>query len=214
MKSGRGIRPFIMRWKRLVVVMVFWILATAVGYYYCGRREILPAGGLYFFSTLELNVPRFTQADTRWGSETLGSTSATVAEESCAVSSAATVLTFYGREIDPGRLNTFLTAHDGYTPQGWLLWEKVAESSAGRAKYVYEGQPSYFLIDSNLLRANPVIVWGHLRNGTTHFAVIVGKRGFNYLVQDPDDGGEYGIYRLRQLLPKLEGLRLYQKIGR
>ena len=193
--------------------MGFWILATAVGYYYCGRREILPAGGLYFFSTLDLNVPRFTQADPRWGSETLGSTSSTMAEESCAVSSAATVLAFYGREIDPGRLNAFLTAHDGYTPQGWLFWEKVAEFSAGRAKYVYEGQPSYFLIDSNLLRGNPVIVWGHLRKGATHFAVIVGKRGFNYLVQDPDDGSEDRTYQLRQLVPKLEGLRLYQKIG-
>jgi len=119
----------------------------------------------------------------------------------------------YGREIDPGRLNAFLIAHDGYTPKGWLFWEKAAESSAGGAKYVYEGQPSYFLIDSNLLRANPAIVWGHLRNGTTHLAVIVGKRGLNYLVQDPDDGGEHGIYQLRQLLPKLDGLRLYQRSG-
>src|SRR5262249_16914717 len=106
-----------MSWKLLVVTIVFWILAIAVGHYYCGRREILPACGLYFSSTLELTLPRFTQADPRWGSETLGSTTSTMAEESCAVSCAATVLAFYGREIDPGRLNAFLAAHDGYTPK-------------------------------------------------------------------------------------------------
>jgi hypothetical protein len=203
-----------MRWQRLMVVMVFCTVVGAGGFYYCGRREIPPVGGLYFISTLELNVPRFAQTDFRWGSEALGSTSSTMAVDGSAVSSAAMVLAFYGQNIDPGRLNAFLTVHDGYTPQGWLYWEKVAEFAPRRAKYVYEGQPSYFLIDSNLLRGNPVIVWGRLRKGATHFVVIVGKRGFNYLAQDPDDGSEDRTDQLRQSVPKLEGLRLYQKIRR
>jgi hypothetical protein len=56
--------------------------------------------------------------------------------------------------------------------------------------------------------------WRRIRNGTTHFAVIVGKRGFNYLVRDPGDGSEDRTHQLRQLVPQLEGLQLYQKIGR
>jgi hypothetical protein len=199
------------RWLLLVAVLAFCILLAA-GYYYCGRREIPPVGGLYFFSSLELNVPRFGQADPRWGSEPLGSTSSSMAEEGCAVSSAAMVLAFYGQDIDPQRLNAFLTTHDGYTPQGWLYWEKAAEFDPGRAKHVYEDLPSYFLIDSNLLRGNPVIVRVRLSNGITHFVVIVGKRGFNYLIQDPGRGGENGIYPLRRLVPKIEALRFYQKI--
>ncbi|MGA8659959.1 MAG: C39 family peptidase [Chthoniobacterales bacterium] len=199
-------------WLVLVAVLVLGIVLAGAGYYYCGRREIPPAGGLYFFSTLELNVPRFAQADPRWGSEALGSTSSSMAEEGCAVSSAAMVLAFYGQDIDPGRLNAFLTTHEGYTPQGWLYWERAAEFDPGRAKHVYEDQPSYFLIDSNLLRGNPVIVRVRLPNGMTHFVVIVGKRGFNYLIQDPGGGGENGIYPLRQLVSKIEALRFYQRM--
>lgn len=197
----------------MVCVVAFGILAAGGEYYYCGRREIPPVGGLYFFSTLELNVPRFAQADPRWGSEPLGSTSSTMGEEGCAVSSAAMVLAFYGQDIDPGRLNAFLTAHDGYTPQGWLYWEKAAEFNPGRAKHAYEDLPSYLLIDSNLLHGNPVIVRVRLSNGVTHFVVVVGKRGFNYLIQDPARGGENGIYPLRQLVPKIEALRFYERIG-
>jgi hypothetical protein len=77
---------------------------------------------------------------------------------------------------------------------------------------VYEDLPSYFLIDSNLLRGNPVIVRVRLDNGVTHFVVIVGKRGFNYLIQDPGGGGENGIYPLRHLVPKIEALRFYERI--
>ena len=123
------------------------------------------------------------------------------------------VLAFYGQDIDPGRLNAFLTAHDGYTPQGWLSWEKAAEFNPGRAKHAYEDLPSYLLIDSNLLHGNPVIVRVRLSNGVTHFVVVVGKRGFNYLIQDPARGGENGIYPLRQLVPKIEALRFYERIG-
>jgi len=199
------------RWLLLVAGLVLGIL-LATGYYYFGRREIPPFGGLYFFSTLELNVPRFAQADPRWGSEPLGSTPSSMAEEGCAVSSAAMVLAFYGQDVDPGRLNAFLMTHDGYTPQGWLYWEKAAEFDPGRAKHVYEDLPSYFLIDSNLLRGNPVIVRVRLDDGVTHFVVIVGKRGFNYLIQDPGGGGENGIYPLRHLVPKIEALRFYERI--
>jgi Peptidase C39 family len=189
----------------LVVVLSAW-------YYYVGARRIPSAGGLYFFSRLVLPVQRFAQDDPRWADDELGPASSTMGEEGCAVSSAAMVLAFYGQDVDPGRLNAFLTNCGGYTPQGWLYWEKAADFHPGLVRHAYEDLPSYFLIDSNLERGNPVIVRIHLANGITHFVVIAGKDGFDYLIQDPASGGVNGVYPLRKLAPEIEALRFYERL--
>ena len=45
---------------------------------------------------------------------------------------AAMALASYGVDVDPGRLNKFLTTlPGGYTPQGWIYWEKAAEFDSG-----------------------------------------------------------------------------------
>jgi len=195
------------------VVLILLLLLAGGSIYYFGKREISATGGLYFFSRAELNVPRFAQADARWADDSLGSTDSTIGGEGCAVSSAAMVLAYYGVNVDPGILNTFLTNNEGYTPQGWLYWEKAAAFAPGKAKHVYEDAPSYYLIDSNLLRGNPVIIRIRLRSGITHFVVIVGKRGFHYLIQDPASSGDTGIYPLYRLVAKIEALRFYEKLG-
>lgn len=187
--------------------------ATAASIYYFGKREISASGGIYFFFRVELNVPRFAQADPRWAQDLLGPTASTMGSEGCAVSSAAMVLAYYGVNVDPGLLNKFLTDHDGYTPQGWLYWDKAAAFVPTKAKHVYEDAPSYYLIDSNLLRGNPVIIRIRLSSGITHFVVIVGKRGFRYLIQDPGSNGNDGIYPLFRLVPKIQALRFYEKLG-
>ena len=188
------------------------ILILSAWYYYVGIRKIPSAGGLYFFSKLILPVPRFAQDDPRWADDELGPAPSTMGEEGCAVSSAAMVLAFYGQDIDPGRLNAFLSDSGGYTPQGWLYWEKAADYHPGLVRHAYEDLPSYFLIDWNLERGNPVIVRIHLPNGVTHFVVIAGKDGFDYLIQDPASGGVNGVYPLRKLAPEIEALRFYEKL--
>jgi hypothetical protein len=190
------------------------ILVATGWYYYFQKREISSSGGLYFPYELKLPVQRFAQSDPRWGDDFLGATSDTLAGEGCAVSSAAMVLAFYGIDLDPGRLNEFLSLHDGYTAEGWLRWEVAADFADGKAKHAYEDLPSFFLIDNNLLRGNPVIIRLRLPSGVTHFVVIVGKRGLHYLIQDPASGGDNGVYPLDQLTPKIEALRFYQRLGR
>src|SRR5258708_3397697 len=171
-------------------VLIFLLLVAGGSIYYFGKREISASGGLYFLSRVELNVPRFAQADPRWADDLLGPTDSTIGGGGCAVLSAAIVPAFYGVYSDPRVLYAFLTNNDGYTPQGWLYWEKAAAFAPGKARHIYEGAPSYYLIDSNLLRGNPVIIRIRLRSGVTHFVVIVGKRGLRYLIQDPgSDGG-------------------------
>ncbi|HZC35111.1 MAG TPA: C39 family peptidase [Chthoniobacterales bacterium] len=208
-QTGRHRKPILIAGAIVLILLSIAALST----YYFGRREISASGGLYFFSRIELNVPRFAQGDPRWAEDLLGPTESTMGSEGCAVSSAAMVLAYYGISVDPGALNTFLADHDGYTPQGWLYWEKAAAFAPGKAKHVYEDAPSYYLVDSNLLRGNPVIVRLRLTSGVTHFVVIVGKRGFHYLIQDPGSTGEGGIYPLYRLVSKIDGLRFYEKLA-
>jgi hypothetical protein len=80
-------------------------------------------------------------------------------------------------------------------------------------RHVYEDAASYKLIDQNLWRGNPVIVKLRLRSGITHFVVIAGKSGYDYLTRDPGAGAAKGLYPLRDLGSKIEGLRFYEKLG-
>jgi hypothetical protein len=82
------------------------------------------------------------------------------------------------------------------------------------AEHVYEADGSHFLIDWNLLRGNPVIVRLRYPNGITHFVVIVGKQGYEYLIRDP--GGRYkdGLYFLSDFGSPIEALRFYRKLDR
>lgn len=203
---------------------VFLLLALLVGVPAVGlwavagwmqKGPTASSGGLFFPARVVLPVPHFLQNDPSWGGEPLGPTRDTLGEVGCAVASAAMVLASYGLDTDPGRLNAFLTQlPGGYTPQGWIYWEKAVEIEPGRAAELlphYEDAPSHFLIDWNLLRGNPVIVRLRYPNGVTHFLVVCGKQGFDYLVLDPGSGGRRGVYPLREFGSPIEALRFYRK---
>jgi hypothetical protein len=174
------------------------------------KHVISTRGGRYFVQRVEIPVPAFQQDDPRWSLQLLGPTFDTVGQAGCAVTSAAMVLASYGIDTDPQRLNAFLTTTGGYTPNGWLYWEKAAAIAPGRVEKAYEDLPSYALIDANLLAGNPVIVRLTLRNGTTHFVVVVGKQGWDYLTRDPARPVDWGVYPLRELTPRIEALRFYR----
>ena len=137
----------------------------------------------------------------------------TLGGEGCAVAAAAMVFKFYGIDVDPQQLNWFLAATGGFTDQGWLYWDRAAWFAPDRVRHVYEDLPSYQLIDSNIAHGNPVIVRVRLGNGITHFVVIAGKDGFDYLVRDPGAGSTKGLYSLRELGSDIEALRFYQPIA-
>jgi hypothetical protein len=171
-----------------------------------------PSGGRYFARRTELPVPLFRQGDPQWRADLLGPTPGTIGAEGCALSSAAMVLSYYGVDTDPHRLNEFLIGNGGYTPEGWIYWEKAAELAPDRVRKAYEDPGSYRLIDQNLLRGNPVIVKLKLASGTTHFVVIAGKTGFDYLTRDPGGGSAKGLYPLKELGSRILGLRFYEKL--
>lgn len=190
-------------------VAVFWLSA------WMEKRPLAPSGGVFVPGEILVPGPHFLQSDPKWGGDLLGPTQDPISAVGCAVTSAAMVLAGYGIDTDPGRLNAFLAATPGgYTPQGWLYWEKAAEMAPSlTAKLLphYEDKPSFCLIDCNLLRGNPVIIRLRYPGGVTHFMVICGKRGWDYLVRDPGSGGSRGVYPLKDFGGPIEALRFYRK---
>jgi len=209
-RSGRDVAS-----RRILLWMAGILIAAALYFgvpaFFGWKHVISSSGGRYFLHRVVIPVPVFTQDDPRWTFELLGPTFDTMGQSGCAVTSAAMVLSAYGVDTDPGRLNQYLTTHAGYTENGWVYWEKAAEvAPGGQVEKAYEDLPSYSLIDQNLLAGNPVIVRLTLPNGTTHFVVLVGKEGWNYLVQDPAQNPARGIYPLKDLTSRIEALRFFR----
>lgn len=204
--------------KRVFVIFVSLLLVilAAVEIDWNWRRQISPRGGRYFFHRVALAVPSFRQSDEKWSDDPLGGVpeNGTIGGEGCAVAAAAMVFKFYGIDVDPQQLNWFLSGVGGYTERGWLYWDRAAWFAPDRIRHIYEDLPSYALIDSNLAHGNPVIVRVRFPSGITHFVVIAGKDGFDYLAQDPGAGAAKGLYPLRELRSKIEALRFYQPIAK
>lgn len=202
--------------RRLLVWLGALALAALIHFgvpaFFNWKHTISSSGGRYFLHPVLIHVPAFQQNDPRWNFDLLGPTIETMGQAGCAVTSAAMVLADYGVDIDPQRLNNYLTTHGGYTPDGSIYWERAADLGLGQVEKAYEDAPSYNLIDENLLHRNPVIVRLTLRNGRTHFVVIVGKKGWDYLTQDPARSPGVGPYPLRLLTGRIEALRYYKLV--
>ena len=199
------IRPWRTRW-----VVALLLLAGVAWHSWDSRGIIAPRGGLYFPWKQEISAPAFAQADPRWKEDRMGESPGTLGAEGCAVTSAAMALATYGIAVDPKRLNDFLSRSHGYTPQGWIYWEVAAEFEPHKVKHAYEDLPSYRLMDWNLLRGNPVIVRIRPHGGRTHFVLVVGKQGLDYIAQDPGSGGRKVL--LSAFESRIEALRFYRKL--
>ena len=204
------------RWMTAVLaaaMLAVVALGAGIAVYMIGKRPLPPAGGWYFFSRVQLPVPLFLQGDPAWGQDQSGTGRYNLSQVGCAISSSAMVMKFYGIDTDPKRLNIFLRDHGGFDQNNDLLWEGPAALAPDRVRHAYEDLPSYYLIDSNLYRGNPVIVRLHLPSGWTHFVVVMGKQGFDYLIRDPSSAGlRKGVYPLRELGCKIEALRYYERL--
>lgn len=200
--------------KRLVLILVLFVLAGVTGVYidWIWKRPLSPRGGRYYFDRVELPMASFRQGDDKWRDDPIGGVAdnGSLGSVGCAIAAVAMVFQSYGIDTDPQQLNWFLTAVGGYTEVGWLYWERAAWLAPDRVRHVYEDLPSYQLIDSNLARGNPVIVRVRFSSGVTHFVVIAGKQGFDYLVRDP--GAVKGYYPLRELGSDIEALRFYEPL--
>jgi hypothetical protein len=170
------------------------------------------SGGSYFPHRFELPVPAFAQDDPRWASQLLGPTTDTLGDEGCTLTSVVMVLNFYGIETDPSRLNRYLTTHFGYDEEGLLSFRQVCAFAPQHIRLAYQGPPSYQALDEDLLARHPVILQLTRRDGATHFVVIAGKEGLDYLVRDPAADPHDGIFPLKYIAASIERQFLYLKL--
>lgn len=201
-------------WVLSLVALVFLVVAAvAGGLYEFGKRPLSPSGGCYFVRRVELPVDLFLQGDPKWGHDPLGNSVHNLGQVGCAMTSAAMVMRFYGIDTDPGRLNVYLRENGGYDEDNDLIWEGPTTLAPQLVRKAYEDLPSYYLMDSNLLHGNPVIVRLRFPSGVTHFVVVMGKEGFDYLIRDPSSAGlRKGVYPLREIGSNIEALRYYEKL--
>ena len=141
-------------------------------------------GGESFAEPILLPVPDFRQDDPAWAADTIGGSDEAVKAVGCALSSAAMVATYLGVPCTPRELNHRLKQIDGYTARGWLRWQAVADASDGRLRLTYAGGPDHQRLDACLRAGVPAIVRVPL-GSLGHWVVVVGKRGRDYMVNDP-----------------------------
>ena len=100
-------------------------------------KSIQLASALALLSTVTSAYDLQTQCDSRWGSDQLGvSGNATMCTTGGAVSSLAILLDdcdqeLYGFDVNPGSLNRWLKANNGFTNGNQLVWHRIDFLSKG-----------------------------------------------------------------------------------
>lgn len=134
--------------------------------------------------------PLYKQCDSQWGSHHIGTSSKTICQVGCLMSSAAMALAGTGHSYNPGTLNTWLTSHGGYVSGDLFVWTSI--NSLG---LTYEGRVSNSQIKAELDKGKVVIV--NVHNGG-HWVLAHGHSGDNILVNDP--GYSTTSYPLSQIV--------------
>ena len=183
------------------------VAAAVVGLGRWSPPPIPVHGGESFAEPVLLLVPDYRQDDPAWAAETIGGSQEAVKLVGCALSSAAMVATYLGVPCTPSELNRRLKTIDGYTPRGWLRWQAVAEASEGRLRLTYAGGPDHQRLDSSLRAGVPAIVRVPL-GALGHWVVVVGKRGRDYLINDPL-GQQPSPVPLASIADRILAMRIY-----
>ena len=119
--------------------------------------------------------------------------------------------TSLGVQLSPTELNERLKQHDGFQPQGWLIWNAVSRVTEGRLTAEYHQRLRHEKIDSALKSgAFPVIAYP-LSNGARHWVLVVGKDGLDYLVRDPLTEQPKKPVKLSTLTDRILAVRVIKK---
>lgn len=168
-------------------------------------------GGEYLHVRLP-DVPHtFCQTDPRWAEVELGTSGCKLGSHGCLVCSTAMATTSLGVRFSPSELNERLKQHDGFQPQGWLIWNAVSRVTEGKLTADYHTRPRHEWIDSALKSgAFPVIAYP-LPNGARHWVLVVGKEGLDYLVRDPLTDEPKKPVKLSSLTDRILAVRIVKK---
>jgi len=176
--------------------------------------------------TAQQIVPFFSQRDPRWARDPMGESGKTIGEIGCAMTCTAMLLKYYGVETDPGKLNTWLSANDGYIADGSLIWDKPAEYSEGKIQFVHEEkfwsfenptQSQWEKLDEELSNGHPVIIKVDAdpspETFSQHWILVTSKSDSNYYINDPWDYNFTADKTLSYYANIFYGMRFYHDIS-
>jgi len=197
--SSSGGRPF-----AFIAVI---ILAVVVGLVWYKRyRPGRPA------PTRVAEGPIYLQTDPRWASDTLGGSGETLSEAGCVVCCVAMALDALGVDLHPGQLNARLKGIDGYSREGWVRWNAVAQVAGGKVGFQIPQEASRSAIDGALGEGRQVIAKAALPAGRSHWVLIVGKDADDYWIKDPLGNGTT-LERLSKYPGDPQAIRILRAIG-
>lgn len=156
------------------------------------------------------NPTIYFQKDKKWGSDKIGGSGETLASSGCVVSSVSMGLLEFGIDINPKKLNQKLKEMNGFTSNGWVIWDKIRIITEGKVKVSIPKKANHEVIDNALAKGFPVLAKVYLFGVQQHWVLIVGKKENQYLMKDPLGNGQIetmknlgsDIYAIRILKPK------------
>ena len=147
-------------------------------------------GGEAFQHFPVIETPVYLQRDRAWEADRIGGTGETLGRVGCTVCCLAMGLAHFGIGKTPKELNEWLKTHQGYSPRGWLRWETVSELADGKVYVDFRAPLKHETIDAALKARQPLLAKVLVNRVITHWVLVVGKEGTEYLVQDPLGGGK------------------------
>lgn len=165
------------------------------------RLQLPPADG----------VPYFLQGDSRWASDTVGGSEERISRVGCTLCCVSMAFTQLGFAVNPGELNRELKLRDGYTSQGWLIWDVAARIAPAHLTLRVPARPSFEAIDAALSQGGLVITKILLHDAVPHWVLIVGKTGDRYLIKDPLDS-KRRILPLDERTSRIQAIRIVGRI--
>lgn len=118
----------------------------------------------------------YSQRDSAWANNRMGSSSETILNVGCYITSVAMVATHYKKDIKPSDIAAESTAF--VFPTAYMRWSYAVKGISVNLTSISSGT-----MDSELAAGRPVIVG--LRAGPAHFIVIKSGSGGQYVMNDP-----------------------------
>lgn len=134
--------------------------------------------------TVLVDIPIYLQTAPEWKEVRLGGSNEAFSSTGCVVCCVSMALAHHHINIPPDILNARLALKGGFTERGWLRWRAVEELTANKI-IIETPYPNHRDIDDALEEGNPVIVRVMIGAAIPHWVLIVGKRGTEYLMNDP-----------------------------
>lgn len=173
-----------MRLKALWFVIPLLVIGLFFGRWFVrGEHPIQPNGGRPL--QIKIAAPVLLQTNPLWAEDRLGGSSDTLGNSGCTLCCLSMTMCAIGHGVTPKALNEELRRQNGFTGSGLLIWSAAERLLDGRYAIHISNRPSHATIDAQLEKGTPVIAKLLLDDWVSHWVLIVGKQGQDYLIHDP-----------------------------